>query len=238
MNLYWYSQDDIINQIKSERALSESVFEEKREILRRRIKLINWQSKPQEKVNINTAAAQINTYIALSYADELKVSFSARSIADDEVAVNKTYLAEFDFDEMGLDELNYQKQFDKWFAGLSIRTFEPFDKVRNVPVVKLQDPLSWYADPYPTGFSAQDFRWHWFEYEVTFWELERAWGFHNLSEIGKQTAENANQNQVEYKDAAWMSATPDTTPNKVKLAIIISDECGVEILRIDLWCWF
>jgi len=213
MNLYWLSKETILTQIQAEKKLSDNVFQPKREILRRRISLVNWQDKAIDKVNINTAAAQINTYIALSYADELKVSFSPRSIGDDEIAANVTNLAEFDFEEMGLDEKNYQKQFDKWFYGLSIRTFAPFDTNRNTPVVDVQDPLSWYSDPYPTGFSAQDFRWHGFEYETTRSELERN-GFENIDQIWDKEDAEENANRIAYKSAAWLWSEDDDTPNE------------------------
>lgn len=214
MNLYWLSEDLILSQVWEEKRLSEDVFEEKREKIRERIKLINWQDKPHDKVNINTAAAQINTYIALSYADELKVSFVSRNVADTEVADNLTALASFDFEEMRLDELNYQKQFDKWFYGVAIETFDPFDTVRNCPKPTLQDPLSWYADPYPRWFSAQDFRFHWFEYRTTIEELESAGDFENLEDIGKHLSENEQRNSDEYKKAAWMYTSSDEIRRK------------------------
>lgn len=213
--LFWLSEETILQQVEMERKLSDDTFETKREIIRRRIKLINWQDKPQDKVNINTASSQINTYIALSYADELKVSFWPRNIADDEIADNLTTLAKFDFDEMGLDQLNYQKQFDKGFYWLSLRIFDWFNSVKKVPEVSLQDPLSWYSDPFPTGFSAQDFRWHGFEYETTEEELKMWEGFFNLNDLGEKESSNFNLNETEYKLAAWLNKQTDNTPNKI-----------------------
>lgn len=214
-NLYWYSEEDILDQVKRERRLSHDTFETKREDIRRRIKLINWQDKPQTKVNINTASSQINTYIALSYVDELNVAFWPRNSVDEEVAENLTVLADFDREEMGLDVMNYQKQFDKWFYWLSLRVFDDFNKIKKVPVVSIQDPLSWYADPYPTWFSAQDFRWHWFEYEATMDELKATQGLFNLDNLWEEESNNFNLNETEYKLAARLNKQTDNTPNKI-----------------------
>lgn len=215
LNLYWHDSEDILSQVRQERRLSEDTIETKREIIQERIKLINWQDKPKDKVNINTAAAQINTFIALSYADELSVSFWPRNSADEEIADNKTILAKYDFEEMGLDKMNYQKQFDRWFNGLSIRRFVDFDKHKNCPEVIIEDPLVWYADPHPTGFSAQDFRWHGFEYQTTMDEMESDWTFYNLEDLNKETSEDMHRTQVEYANAAKLNNQDDKTPNKL-----------------------
>lgn len=214
MELYWQNYDNILSQIKNERQLSENTIEQKREQIQSRIKLINWQDKPKNKVNINTAASQINTFIALSYSDELSVSFLPRNTADEEVADNKTILAKYDFEEMGLDMLNYQKQFDRGFAGLSIRRFVDFNRYKKHPEVVIEDPLCWYADPFPTGFSAQDFRWHGFEYQVTMDELEADWSFENLEDIARETSDDTHTTQIEYANAANLSKQEDETENK------------------------
>mgnify|MGYP007037679117 CR=1 FL=1 len=215
LNLYWNNIDDVLSQVKQERKLSEDTIETKRRQIQDRIRLINWQDKPQDKVNINTAAAQINTFIALSYADELTVSFLPRNTADEEVADNKTILASYDFDEMWLDMLNYQKQFDRWFNWLSIRRFTWFNEYKIHPEVVIEDPLVWYADPHPKWFSAQDFRWHWFEYETTMDELEADESFYNLSDIPQEVSDDMHTTNNEYSNAARLNNQDDETPNKI-----------------------
>lgn len=238
------SEDNILSQVKQERKLSEDTIETKRRQIQDRIKLINWQDKPKDKVNINTAAAQINTFIALSYSDELSVSFLPRNSADDEVADNKTILANYDYDEMWLDVMNYQKQFDRWFTWLCIRRFVNFSEYKKHPEVVIEDPLTWYADPFPRGFSWNDFRWHWFEYEVTMAELESDGTFYNLEDLSQEKSDDTHTTEIEYANSADLNHQDDETPNKQftiyyhytkfenRWFLVVTDESISTILKI------
>ena len=220
LNLLGLSKDEILTQISAEKELSASYFESKREQFRERIRLINWQAKGRDKVNINIASSQINTLIALSYQDELTVKFQGRSFEDYEVADNLENLARFDTDEMNMDWKNYQKEFDRLFYWASIRTFDNFDSKRNVPIFCVQDPMAWYADPTPTWYTAQDFRFHWFESETTMQTLKNessalvnAGGFHNLSDLQTHIS-TERQKALQYRNEAdKLNFQEDTTPN-------------------------
>ena len=220
LDLLWLNKDDILRQISWEKQLSSSYFESKREQFRERIKLINWQAKWKDKVNINIASSQINTLIALSYQDELTVKFQGRSFEDYEVADNLENLARFDTDEMNMDWKNYQKEFDRLFYWYSIRTFDDYDVRRNVPMYTVQDPLTWYADPTPTWYTAQDFRFHWFETEITMQELKNessalvnSGGFYNLDDL-QSTISTEREKNLQYRNEAdKLDFQKDTTAN-------------------------
>lgn len=252
LDLLWLSREEILGQVKQEKKLSSNYFENKREQFRERIKLINGQAKWKDKVNINIASAQINTLIALSYQDELTVKFWGRSFEDYEVADNLENLANFDTDEMNMDWKNYQKEFDRCFYGVSIRIFDDFDTRRNVPEFSVQDPLSWYSDPTPTGYTAQDFRFHWFETETTLQDLKNcnAWqilvsaGYYNLDKL-EMWISGEREKDLQYRtEASGLNYQKDDTDNKQitlynhyttinweKYFIVVDSECK-EILKL------
>jgi len=254
LDLLWLNKDEILSQIKWEKDLSKSYFEEKRQQFRDRIKLINWQAKWKDKVNINIASSQINTLIALSYQDELTVKFQWRSFEDYEVADNLENLARFDTDEMNMDWKNYQKEFDRLFYWVSVRIFDNFDSKRNVPMFTVQDPMSWYADPTPTWYTAQDFRFHWFESEVTMTQLKNessalvasAW-FFNLDDL-QSTISTERQKSLQYRNEAdKLSFQKDTTANALitiynhytiinweKYFVVVDSDCKTILKLIKL----
>jgi len=222
LDLQWLSKEDILAQVKQEKKLSSAYFESKREQFRERIKLINWQAKGKDKVNINIASAQINTLIALSYQDELTVKFSWRSFEDYETADNLENMASFDVDEMDMDWKNYQTQFDRCFYGLSIRIFDDFDTRRKVPMYSVADPLSWYSDPNPAWYTAQDFRYHGFETETTMNDLKntnsglvlKSAGYFNLDELEASISWEREKNLQFRNEASKLDFQKDNTVNR------------------------
>jgi len=214
MNLKWYSENDILSQIKQEKDFSKNYFEEKRDIFRDRIRLINWQDKGKDKVNINTAASIINTLIALNYQDELTVKFFPRWIEDYDITDTLESLAKFDFDEMWSDTKNYQKEFDRLFYWVSVRMFCWFKKKTNTPEYTVEDPLSWYADPNPKWFNAMDFRWHWFEKEVNKQMLKADWTYENVDNINLDTSQDKFLDITKRNEASRLNTQKDDTSNK------------------------
>jgi len=220
LDLLWLTKDEILTQVSAEKDLSASYFEEKRQQFRDRIKLINWQAKWKDKVNINIASSQINTLIALSYQDELTVKFQWRSFEDYEVADNLENLARFDTDEMNMDWKNYQKEFDRLFYWVAVRVFDDFDTKRSVPIFSVQDPMSWYADPTPTWYTAQDFRFHWFESETTIQSLKNessalvntGW-YYNIDDLAVVISTERQKVLQERNEADKLAFQKDTTAN-------------------------
>lgn len=254
MEMYWLSKEDILIQVKWEKKLSWSYFDDKRKLFRERIRLINWQAKGKDKVNINIASAQINTLIAMSYQDELTVSFGWRSFEDFEIADNLWNLAKFDTDEMDMDRKNYQKEFDRLFYWYSIRIFDDFDKKRNVPQFTVQDPLSWYADPTPSWFTAQDFRWHGFESEISLQvlinensALVKNNELFNVNELVKDISSEREKNLQYRNEASRLNFQKDDTANKMvtlynhytiidgcKYFIVCNSDCTVLMKLVKL----
>ena len=91
------------------------------------------------------------TVLASLYVDRLNVTFSGREEGDEEVAENLTDMAEFDYDEMGKDMLDYDWDWDTCFFGHAIMAMEEYerDPASNtfVPMPSVIDPMLFLRDP-------------------------------------------------------------------------------------------
>ena len=61
-----------------------------------------------------------------------------------------------------MNKLNYQTRDDCLMFGVGIRVLDGFDKVKNVPIVKTIDPLTWLPDP-NGDYTTDSYRWHGFQ---------------------------------------------------------------------------
>lgn len=213
MDLYWLNKEDILNQVQQERSLCLNVVNNKRELFRERFKLLRNQNKVSNKVNINTSSWVIKTLMSISVADELSVTYQGRNFEDEEIAGNKENLAHFDFEEMDLLTMNIQKQFDRFFFWLSIRVFTSWDDNKKVPVPVLMNPLTWYADPYPKWFKGDDFRFHWFDLEISKADLKEENWYFNIDDIWTYPDE-IDKNRDALMDTRFLQRQTDQTPNK------------------------
>jgi hypothetical protein len=86
--------------------------------LRDRWRLYNEILKDPEKISTNDIYAVMQTLLALYYIDQPTVSFVPRNPRYDEKAQNIQNLANFDYDEMGMDSMTYRVQRDRLFYGV------------------------------------------------------------------------------------------------------------------------
>jgi len=151
------SHKEVLDQLSIQHKQSLNYVQSRREDFRTRLKLYNNQKKQKDKIGILTMYTAINTLLSVYYNDELTVSFSGRSIASEAHSSKWNKLAEFDQEEMGLDEVNYWNQWNKLFYGVGIRAISSYDTSTQTPKVENVDPLSWLPDP------SGKHRWHGFE---------------------------------------------------------------------------
>lgn len=160
------SESEIITQVQQERQLWVNFVDQKRQLFLERLQLytnIADQGGKSDKVYVRAIRSTILTLMSLYYSDEITVNFAGRQLGDDELADNYNNLAEFDYEEMGMDKLTYDVQWNRLFYWVGIRVFDHWDEVRNVPVYRSIDPISWIPDP--LGY-IDNYRFHWFELEV------------------------------------------------------------------------
>lgn len=118
----------------------------------KRLKLYNNQKRDSSKVGDPLLFTVFQTVLASLYDDKLSVGFMGREEGDDEVAENLTGLAEYDYDQMGKDEMDYDWDWDAcFFPGGGLVMVNEFDRKQMCPVGEVIDPMSFIRDPDATS---------------------------------------------------------------------------------------
>ena len=202
--------DKALQQIKQEISVSREYVKDKRETFRQRFKLYNNQRKQTDKVGDTSIFNVMTTMLAIYYSDEMQVSFQGREVGDTTQAANAEHIAKFDYDEMEMDIINYQTQWDRLFFGVGIRQISEWNEQTKTPIAKHLSALAWLPDP-KGGMDAKNYRWHGFELEYTRGEMTEECGFFNLDLLPKKTANKEaselEQNRIAYQEAQGLSNT-------------------------------
>ena len=192
---YQVSYDEALCQIKEEIRLSRDYVKPKREEFRTRLKLYNNQRKQKDKIGDTSIFNIMTTLLAIYYSDEMQVSFQGREIGDTSMAVNIENTAKFDYDEMEMDIINYQVQWDRLFFGVGIRQCSEWDNITNTPIPRHLSAITWLPDP-KGGADVKGYRWHGFEVEYSRSELTEEAGFFNIDKLPKGKGDNGNENDL------------------------------------------
>lgn len=116
-----------------------------------RLKLYNNQKRDKEAVGDNTLFTIFQTVLASLYADQLSAGFVPRESGDEEVAENLDITAEYDYDAMEKDMLDYEWDFEAMFFGRSLCSLMEFDREEMVPVPQIWNVMTVLRDPYATS---------------------------------------------------------------------------------------
>lgn len=112
-----------------------------------RLKLYNNQKRDKSAVGDPLLFTIHQTILASLYDDRLSVSFNPRENGDDEVAENLNNLAEFDYDEMEKDVLDYEWDWDTTFFGRGLCMLMEFNRGVKAPLPEIWDPMITLRDP-------------------------------------------------------------------------------------------
>lgn len=122
-----------------------------------RLKLYNNQKRDKSAVGDTTMFTIMQTVIASLYVDKLNAEFNGREEGDEETADNLTAMAEFDYDEMGKNVLDYDWIWDTCFFGRGIVAMEEYERDPDnnifVPMPEVIDPLLFLRDPRATSIN-------------------------------------------------------------------------------------
>jgi len=190
------SEDLIIQQVLEEKKLWLDFVNNKRDLFRERLALYNNIAENHQKIYVRLIRSVMQTLMWLYYTDEMTATFAGRQLWDDEYADNLNNLAKFDQEEMWMDKINYDVQWNRLFYWVGIRVFDYWDSFKKVPVFKSIDPLSWVPDPLGYMWSA---RFHGFELEVNDNQLVDDIYF-NLDKITPSEAESEERRREEVNN--------------------------------------
>jgi len=148
---------DLARQVITEYILAWKNQKPKKDEQEIRLKLYNNQKRDKDKVGDTTMFTILQTVLASLYVDRLSVEFNGREEGDEEVGDNLTAMAEYDYTDMGKDQLDYDWDFDTCFFGRGIISLEeyirdPKEKIY-LPVPHLLDPITFLRDPFASSIN-------------------------------------------------------------------------------------
>ena len=115
-----------------------------------RLKLFNNQKRDPEAVGDTTMFTIHQTVLASLYDDRLMSDFIGREEGDDEVAENINAMADYDYDDMSKDMIDYDWIWDTLFFGRGILGLEEYirdpEKGIYLPLPEVIDPIPFLRD--------------------------------------------------------------------------------------------
>jgi hypothetical protein len=189
---YPCSVEDILNQVREEYETGIDFSRRKRDLFENRMKLYSNVSDTENKVYIRLLFSVMQTLMSLYYTDVPTAKFYGRTLGDEDLAENINNVAKFDYTEMDLNKKKYQVQRDRLFYGTGIELYEWRDEDRNVPLMKVMNPMTWVCDPY--SYLWWDERFHGFELEVNLDDLKIDEWFFNQDVLMGKALEDLNKN--------------------------------------------
>jgi hypothetical protein len=185
-------QRRIIAQVNSEYDVAYTHNEAKRAVMLSRLKLYNNQRREASTVGDPLMFTVLNTILASLYDDRLQARWEGRGgQGDDDVEDNLNALANFDYDVMGKDELDYSWDWDACFFGRGLVLLNEFDRTEGImaPVPEHIPAVTWIRDPRAVsvnGVSGKgSMRFGGYEVGATYWELKDLPGYFNIEGLRK-----------------------------------------------------
>ena len=205
-------QDTILTNIKTEKELAFNDWRELRQKWQTRLMLYNNQKKDPEAVGNNLLYTLQTTLLAFLYFDRLTVSFNPQETGDLDKIDLLNNLARFDYDAMGMDDIEYQWDWDSLFFSTGIVFIGKMD--HKAPHVEVVDPFTFYIDPNAT--SLQDARFVGRELALTKYEMEQR-GFQNIDRLTNPSLDDTGtgmSRQAQQTETTWAQNEADSRENK------------------------
>jgi len=139
----------LIKQIQLEYALCWGHQQGRIQVGLERLALYNNQKRDKNLVGDPLMFTVHQTVLASLYNDRLGVSFLGREEGDDETGDNLTSMAQFDYETMQKDVLDYYWDWDASFFGRGLVKLFEFNREKqfNCPIPELIDPMTFLRDP-------------------------------------------------------------------------------------------
>lgn len=214
-NAYWISEGDIIKQIDGEYTAGHWAVAPKLTAKEKELKDLYVPRTKKGKVNINSIYTTMQTLMSVYYWDRMNVQFEWRTKGAAPYASNLNKMAEFDYDEMNLEEIDYKWNWDRFFFGVGIKVLDGWDEETSTPIFRNISPLSWIPDP-QWGFTIEDHRWAGFNIQNTKESLRHNKSFFNIDLINDSDGDR--QQEIRNAYVAGRNLTDvwvEDTPNKL-----------------------
>ena len=193
---------DVSEQLIDETKVAEKYIRSKRDTWRKYLKLYINQRKNPKKVGDTLMFSTHQTILASLYKDRLDAEWMWREEEDIDRAEELNAVWEFDYDEMGKPEHDYDKFWDASFFGIAIEDWSHFDRDSLTPIPDLWDPLTTLFDPKAVsingnrlGRGASRFRYR--EITRSRQDMDDHGGFFNLDKLESDEKESAQRRRTQ-----------------------------------------
>jgi hypothetical protein len=213
---------EVSEQVIDETKVAETYIRSWREQKRKYLKLYINQRKNPKKVGDTLMFSTHQTILASLYKDRLDAEWQWREEEDVDRAEELNAVWEFDYNEMGKPEHDYDKFWDASFFGIAIEDWSHFDRDCLTPIPDLWDPLTVLFDPKAININgnrlnrgASRFRYR--EIIRTRQEMDEHGGFFNLKKLDsdeKETAERRRTQQARDEARGLDSSFQDVKSQK------------------------
>lgn len=218
-----YEQTDytnLIKQIETEYDLGWWYMQPKLTEWGKRLKLYNNQKRDKEAVGDPLMFSIHQTILASLYDDKMLVNFQPKEKGDIEVAENLNSLAEYDYQLMQKDILDYEWDWDASFFGRGLMLMMEFDRKLKCPMPEVIDPMTFIRDPRAKSVAGDlrgrnSMRFGGFEKRVTKNEMKDAGVYFNLDGLGKSDNDLrslVDSNRQLRSEAQGLSNTQNINP--------------------------
>lgn len=187
------TQKAIIAQVNEEYNICFPHTEAKRAVWLARLKLYNNQRRDTDAVGDPLMFTIFNTVMAALYDDRLTAIWEGRGgEGDEEIEDNLNALANYDYDIMEKDELDYEWSWDAGFFGRGLVLQMDFDRTEGImaPIPEVIDPSTFIRDPRATSVNGNRrgngaMRFGGYETGATYYELKKLPGYFNIGSLKK-----------------------------------------------------
>lgn len=190
-------QDKIIEQVNSEYSFCEKHHKTKLNDWLWRLKIYSNQRKEKQTVGDPLLFTIFQTIFASLYDDKIGVSFDPQESGDMATSENLNKLAEYDYQKMEKDIIDYEWNWDTMFFGRGFVFMNEFDRKKMHPVPEVVSPLLLLRDPKATsvngnskGFGGARFLGR--EMVLTKWQIENHGDYFNYQDLNKSDTEEDN----------------------------------------------
>jgi len=146
-------EEAIVSQVQTEYDAGYEFMRPKIEEWLIRLTVYNNQKRDKSAIGDPLLFTVFQTLLASLYDDRLNVEFGPREKGDEEVAENLNLTAEFDYDEMKKNVVDFEWDWDTAFFGNGLLLTQEFDRDRMVLKPQVMDPCTVLRDPRAVGFN-------------------------------------------------------------------------------------
>ena len=146
-------EKEIINQIENEYQSAFKYTQTKRTEQLKRLKLYNNQGRQKDKVGDPLLFVVFQTLLASLYDSKMTVKWEAFEEGDIETEENLNAVAEYDYNLMQKDIIDYEWIWDTLFFGRGLLMLHEFDRKKMCPVPEVINPMTFIRDPDATSIN-------------------------------------------------------------------------------------